>query len=237
MKNSKTIFFLGALAVLVIVVALAVVLQKDKVSPGPSLAEVKISGAQAQTYAVDKTPAVAAGDLIFGAAAAPLKVFVYEDYANLYSANLADTLEKINQASGDKLAIIARPFILKNSPLSEPAALLVACASDSGKGKGMRALVFAQVKNNLLNQDKFAAYAAQLGMDANKLAACLTNSQKSEKMDESQTAAAAYGVIGAPTIFIGGEMIVGARPYDDYVDSSGDKIEGLKTLVDRKLGE
>lgn len=237
MKRQNSIFFLGLLAVIVIAAGLIVVLRKGNSLPAQGLDNVKIAGAQAQTYAADKTPEAAAGDLVFGSPSALLKIFVYEDYSSLYSATLADTLEKINQAAGNKLAIIVRPFILKNSPLSRPAALLVSCAGDSGQGQAMRALVFAQVKNNLLSQNKFGDYATQLGLKADNLLACLTNQAKSEKMDGLQAEAASYGVIGAPTMFVGSEMVVGARPYDDYVDSSGDKIEGLKTVVERKLSE
>jgi len=44
-----------------------------------------------------------------------------------------------------------------------------------------------------------------------------------------------FSVYGAPTIFIGNDLIIGARPYEDYLDETGAKIAGLKTLVAEKL--
>ena len=48
-------------------------------------------------------------------------------------------------------------------------------------------------------------------------------------------AAANFSVYGAPTVFIGEEMIVGARPYSNFTDSNGDEIEGLKQVIARQL--
>ena len=58
----------------------------------------------------------------------------------------------------------------------------------------------------------------------------LPSLEKSAKLSES---AKDYAVIGAPTIFINDSLIVGARPYEDYVDSNGDKVDGLKTIIER----
>jgi len=111
----------------------------------------------------------------------------------------------------------------------------MACSND--KWVEMRALLFAQVKNKQLSLDNFSANAKQIGLDENEFNTCLTNPEKSRTIEKSQEDSKTYSITGAPTMFVGDELVIGARPYDDYVDSNGDKIEGLKNLINRKLGK
>lgn len=203
---------------------------KNAVEP---LKRIDVGSAQAQTYAADQAPVLRADDKVFGSVKAPLKIFVYEDYANLYSARLADILDKARTDFGSQIAIIVRPYFLKISPLAAPAAQAVLCAGEQGKWTEMRALLFAQTKTERLTLANFGAYAKQIGLNEANFGICLTNSQKSEKIEQSVQEASHYNVLGAPTMFVGTEMILGARPYEDYVDSNNDKIEGLKNVISR----
>ena len=235
MKNKKQYLFVIAIIILIAAVVLAFSSkQKDKTSE--VLPETAVAGAAAQTYAVADVPSLRDGDRFFGPAKAPLKIFVYEDYADPYSARLADTLDRLNADFNGRVVIIVRPFIAKSSALSSVAVGALGCASQQGKWKEMRALLFAQVKNNLLAPANFNAYARQIGLDENKFSACLTAAPKSGIMDEIFADQASYGLLGAPTLFVGEEMIPGARPYEDYTDSNGERIEGLRSVVSRQLG-
>jgi len=198
---------------------------------------VSLAGAKAQSYAAENNPEIRETDRVFGSLKAPLAIIVYEDYTNVYSANLADNLERIRQEYGSQVAIVVRPYITADSALSETATLALDCAQAEGKWVEMRALLFAQVKNQGLQAGNFSNYAQQVGLDESQFAACLTNSQKSEKIEQFRADLKSYSILGAPTLFVADEMIIGARPYEDYEDSNGDVIEGLKKLVDRKLGE
>jgi len=232
-SNNKKYF---VLIVLALVLISALILGIKNASTKKKVVETpvsKLSDAKPQSYSVSKVPTINSDDKIFGAKNAKLNIFVYEDYSNIYSANLADTLERIKQENGD-ISIIVRPYFKTSNLLAEETALAVSCAGD--KWLEMRALLFTQVKNNQLNINNFSANAKQLGLDENDFNTCLTNPEKSRTIEKSLTDAEAYSVAGAPTIFVGDEMIPGARPYDDYTDSNGDKIEGLKKVVDRKLG-
>lgn len=192
-----------------------------------------ISQAQAQTYSAKQAPTLEKDDLFFGSKQAPVKIFVYEDYSDLYSARLADTLDKLRSDFGDQVMIIVRPYIAKNSPLSVAAAQAVLCAGDRDKWTNMRAILFAQAKNSALSLDNFSSYASQIGLDVDTFKTCLTNPQKSEKIEKLAKTATNYQVLGAPTMFVGSSVILGARPYDNYTDSNGDQVEGLKNIVAR----
>jgi protein-disulfide isomerase len=199
------------------------------------LENLPVKEARAQSYVATKVPTFKADDKIIGDKDAKLKIFVYEDAASLYSAKLADTLDELYSSLPAQLAIIIRPFVSENSDISKEAALAVECAGDSGKWVSMRALLFAQAKNNSLNLVDFNKYANQLGLDEKAFSTCLTNQAKSAKIEGLMSEAESYNVNGAPTIFVSDEMILGARPYEDYVDSNGDSIEGLKTLIEKKI--
>ncbi|MHB8903797.1 MAG: DsbA family protein [Patescibacteria group bacterium] len=228
------------LAVSAIVIITAIILginnsaDKNKKTGDKELS--KISGVQAQSYAASSTPKLNSEDHVYGTTDGKLKIFVYEDYANLYSAKLADTLEKIKQENNN-ISIIVRPFFqnISSNLISKEAALAMACSKD--KWLEMRALLFAQVKNDQFNINNFSANAKQLGLDENEFNTCLTNPEKSRTIEKSLEEAKAYSVVGVPTIFVGDEMIPGARPYEDYVDSNGDNIEGLKKVIDRKMAQ
>jgi protein-disulfide isomerase len=218
---------------IIIIVSIAIISRPKKVGTLNSPLATGINEAQAQIFASNKYPEIKDGDKMFGNAAAPLQIFVYEDYTNIYSAKLADTLDRIGAEFGDKVAIIIRPYF-KNSLLASQAQTAVDCAGEQGKWIEMRALLFAQTKNNQLSAANFSAYAEQIGLNGSDFSGCLTKSQKSVKIEQSVQEAGNY-VQGTPTIFVGSDMILGARPYEDFTDSNGDKIEGLKTVVERMI--
>jgi len=196
----------------------------------------EMSELKTQSYAAKNLVASETDDKIIGSKKAALQFFVYEDYTNYYSAVLNETLEKIKTEVGNNIAFTVRPYF-KNSPIAAQAALAVDCAGREGKWAEMRSLLLSRAKNLQSIGEDFTAYAQQLGLNKNNFAICLTNELKSGKIEKDLTEAELLGVQGSPTIFIGDEIILGARPYDDFIDSNGDKIKGLKTIVDEKLGQ
>lgn len=237
MKKEKKYLVLGvALAVLVIAaIILRIRDSRSNHEADSGQPTAGINGAQAGSYDVPRQPSLNQEDLAFGSDDAKLKVFVYEDYSDQYSARLADTLEKIRQSYGQDLTVVVRPFWPGDSELSRQAALAVLCAGEQGKWKEMRALIFSQVKSRQFEAENIDPALGQLDLDEDDFRACLTNEEKSERIDKVASEAKGYGIIGTPTIFIGDEMVLGARPYEDYVDSNNDQIEGLKTMIERKL--
>lgn len=237
--NKKKIALAAAIAVIVLAAIIIVVIlaASEKDTSGEAANEkMPPAGLQVQAYLASASPQLEEDDLVLGSRDADLKIFVYEDGSSLYSAQLADTLDRIRLEKGDDLALVIRPYAAKGDDNAREAALAVYCAADQEKWPEMRAWLFARAKSDQLGVFDIAAASSQLGLDQEDLAACLTNQEKSAKIEELRTAAATYDVIGAPTVFVGDDMIIGARPYDDYTDSNGDKIEGLSSLVSRKLG-
>lgn len=233
-------YWLIGSGLLVLVIIIFFWIGKDKIksiTPPENQSTRGTDGIQVQSYAAPQAPSLAAGDLILGDKNAPLKIFVYEDYASPYSAALADTLNRIQAEAGGRIAVISRPFVVGSSPAAYQAVAAVECAADSGKGAEMRDLFLAWAKNHQAPMTDLSGLAATVGLDQTAFGQCLTNEGKSGKIEQLETDAARYQVQGAPTMFIGDEMIVGARPYADFTDSNGDRIEGLKTIVGQKLSK
>ena len=238
LKNQKKVLFIVGFVILALVLVLIIIRtqnNKTNLTTANKLENLSADVAKAQVYTPSSNPTVSADDKIVGPKKSALTVFVYEDNASLYSAKLADTLTKIYSENQNKFTIVIRPFIPKDSLISKDAALAIECAADQNKWVEMRAFLFAKTKDANLNMSELSVYAKQLSLDETQFSACLTNSQKSAKIEELSSTAASYNVIGAPTVFVGDEMILGARPYADYVDSNGDKIEGLNTIILKKL--
>jgi len=244
MKKNLEILLIITMFV-VIIAALIIVFSRPK--PVPSLpVEVKteqediikdFQSARAQSYAAIKELDADGNDKIIGSIEAPLKIFVYENYLDLYSANLAETLERIKEEEAEQVALVVRPYAVGESLAAKQAASAVDCASEAGKWAEMRDLLFIKTKNGGFDLSRLLDYAREIGLDEKDFSACLTKNEKSEKIEKLTAEAEDYLVQGTPTIFIGDEMILGARPYDDFIDSNGDKIEGLKAVVAKKLGE
>ena len=115
------------------------------------------------------------------------------------------------------------------------AAQAVECAFVKEKGWEFRQSLLEIVKSRSLLPEDFALIANKLGLSEEEFTTCLSDQQKAIDLAAQSKDAAKYGVIGAPTLFIGNEMINGARPLNDFVDSANDKIEGLNTIIQRKL--
>ncbi|MCX6798123.1 MAG: thioredoxin domain-containing protein, partial [Candidatus Falkowbacteria bacterium] len=228
--------FLLISIVLVILVTFAFTLWSASLSQKDSLqkiaAIVNSSSATpalaAQTYQAAKAPIIKEDDWILGDKNNTFKIFVYEDYANIYSANLAATLNRLASDYPD-ITFIFRPFIAKNNSLSTLGAQAMICAGD--KWGVMRENIFKLVRENKLAAASLTEAATQNGFKTEDFNQCLASLPSLEKSAKLSAEVNDYSVQGAPTMFINNNLIVGARPYDDYTDSNGDKISGLKTVI------
>jgi len=83
--------------------------------------------------------------------------------------------------------------------------------------------------------DLFSQYAANLGVDQDAYYECLSSGSYYDEVDSDAEDGWASGVRGTPTVFVNGEMVVGALPYEDYVTSDGVTHEGYESIITRVL--
>jgi predicted DsbA family dithiol-disulfide isomerase len=107
----------------------------------------------------------------------------------------------------------------------------VVCAGEQGKWTEMRSLLFSSLKNEPDSSSDLNSLITKIGLNSKNFQTCLTKEEKSEKIEQTDKKILAANLDGVPTMFIGSQMIVGARPYNNYIDSNGDEVLGLKEIV------
>lgn len=191
---------------------------------------------KAEVFTPSSLPTISADEKVSGNINASVKILIYEDYADTFSANLANTMERVRADFGDKVVMAFRPYVLKGNVASLDAAMAINCAADEGGDwAAMRQMVFQAVGSNTLSLEKISTKAEEQGLDKAKFAECLTSAEKQGIMLKVAEDAQRFSVYGAPTIFVNGELVVGARPYEDYLNEKGETVEGLKNLITRHL--
>lgn len=172
-------------------------------------------------------------DLISGSG--PLDIIVYEDYSNNFSVDFAQTMERLQSDFSGQIRVIYRFNNSANSDLANQAALAVNCAEEQKRGLMMRKALLADTSRNILNREKIELLAEEVGLKVNTFSSCLNNLVIKERVESLNNLSKLVPVYGTPTTFVNKEIVLGARPYDTFVDSNGDEIEGLRQVVERNL--
>ncbi len=76
------------------------------------------------------------------------------------------------------------------------------------------------------------SYGSTLGLD---ISACLEEGRYSAEVTDDMTAGIAAGVSGTPTVFVNGEMHVGALPYEDYTGADGSLQDGYGSILTKAV--
>lgn len=231
----KKLRIFGGLIILLVLFVILLFL-KNSWQKNPEKASTDLGApAKAESFSPVNSPTVSAEEKIIGKIKAPVKILVYEDYSDIFSAEASETLKKIETEFANKVVIAVRPYVRKEKAISIEAAIAVECALEQDKWQEMRVSIFTALKNNNLNSEAIQSSAKNIGLDQTKFIKCLTDEEKQGIMLQVAESAKQFSVYGAPTLFVNNELIVGARPYDDYLDESGVKVEGLKSLVERQI--
>lgn len=174
-------------------------------------------------------------DHVWGDLNAPVQMVVYEDMSNTYSANFSDIIERVKKEFSDSITIAFRHYALKPFALAIPSSLALECANEQGKFDSMRSLLLSKTKDNELRESDFEKYAEELSLNTESFNTCLDENRYSDKIALQTDRAKNFDVFGTPTVFINKELVVGARPWDDFVDQDGENVEGIRSIVSRNI--
>ena len=103
-----------------------------------------------------------------------------------------------------------------------PAAEAAEAAREQGKFWEMHDKLFQN--QQALSPAVYPQYAKELGLDMSKFKAARQSGRGRARIQEDQAVAGRIGVGGTPTMFVNGERIVGAVPFDQ-----------IKAVIDRQL--
>jgi len=154
---------------------------------------------------------------------APLTLVEFADYECPYCRQFhTNVFEKLKREwiTPGKLRFISRDLPLDFHPHSFKATLAARCAGVTGKFWELREVML--VNSDRLELPSIVQYAADLGVDTTKFAACVTGEKFAPEVRKDVADAGTAGITGTPTFVLGkttktgvtGTVIVGAMPYE-----------------------
>ncbi len=156
-----------------------------------------------------------------GSADAPLTVDEYSDFQCPFCARFAlDTFPRIDDTyiKPGKVRWVFHHFA-RIGPESISAAQAAECAGEQSQFWPYHDKLFANQQGE--NRGAFRAsqlrsFAKDIGLDENAFGSCLDSGRWSSKVNQDLADGERRGVTGTPSFFIGGKMVEGARPYNDF---------------------
>jgi len=143
---------------------------------------------------------------------APVTIVEFSDFECPFCSRVLPTLEQVKANYGDKVRIVFRQFPLSIHPHAPKAAEASLCAQEQGKFWEMHDHMFANQKN--LSVDELKAAAGTVGLDGEQFAQCLDSGKFADAVQSDLQAGVEAGVSGTPAMFINGQLVSGAVPYE-----------------------
>jgi protein-disulfide isomerase len=163
-----------------------------------------------------------ADDPTRGNAKAPVTLVLFSDFQCPYCGKVEPTLNEVEKAYGDKVKVVWKHQPLAMHPQAIPAAEAAEAAREQGKFWQMHDKLFAN--QGALSPDVYTRYAKELNLDLARFEASRQSGKGRARIQQDQEIAGRVGVNGTPTMFVNGERVVGAVPF-----------ETLKAAIDRQL--
>lgn len=150
-----------------------------------------------------------------GSPDAPVMIVEFSDYQCPYCRRAEATLKEVLAKFPGQVSLAYRDFPLRNiHAQAETAAEAARCAGAQGKFWEYHDRLFTDPPK--LDKDSLIEDARELGMDADKFAACLASGKFKAQVDADEQAGSRLGVNGTPAFFINGIPLTGAQPAETF---------------------
>lgn len=133
-----------------------------------------------------------------------------------------NTLPRLQAEYADTVRFVARPIAWSES--QRVLAVAAECARQQGLFWVLHEPLFDQSEST--DVSTLVSLASEYGLDATRFSVCMAEPVMAQLIARQMQEGAAREVFGAPTVFIEGEKIVGAQPYDTFA-----------VAIDRALAE
>lgn len=169
------------------------------------------AGVAAPHRVIDVRP----GDPSQGLATAPVTIVEFADFECPFCRQLSHTLRDIKQKYGDRVRLVWKDFPLPHlHPHAVQAAAAARCAAEQQQFWLYHDRLFGA--QTLLDADSLKRHAADVGLDAPKLAACVDSAKYVGLVERARADALALGLRSTPTTFVNGREVVGAKSYEVF---------------------
>jgi predicted DsbA family dithiol-disulfide isomerase len=138
-----------------------------------------------------------------------INVVEFSDFECPHCRELHPRLTALVEEYGDRVHYIRLQTPLESHDRARPAARAAICAAQQGDGEAMTEELFRA--ESLRNSD-IERMALVVGLDPDAFAACLEDPATDEQIDAQVETLAATGMVVTPSVYVGGQLIRGAKP-------------------------
>ena len=194
---------------------------KANLAAAPAAPAPAAAAAPATPLAPGALP-IRADDPVRGNPKAPVTIVLFSDFQCPFCARVGPTLERVQKEYADKVRVVWKNQPLPFHPNALPAAEAAEAAREQGKFWQMHDRLFAAQRE--LSPDLYERVARDIGLDLRRFEDATRSGKAKARIAEDQRLAAQIGAQATPTMFVNGEKVEGAVPF-----------EMLKAVIDRKL--
>ena len=155
-------------------------------------------------------------DPVRGPENAPIEIVEFSDFDCPYCQRATNTLAKILVEYGDQIRFVYKDYPLPSHPNAFKAAEAGNCANDQGQFWPFHDRLFE--RQGSLDVPSLKTYASELGLDTDAFETCLDSGQYASRVERDLQVGSGYGVSSTPTLFVNGRAVVGAMPYESFVE-------------------
>ena len=159
---------------------------------------------------------VLAEDPVRGPETAPIEIVEFSDFECPYCQRATNTIARILDEFGDQIRFVYQDYPLPSHPNAFKAAEAGNCANDQGEFWPFHDRLFES--QGSLDVASLKTYASELGLEAEAFAACLDSGRHASRVERDLEIGSGYGVSSTPTLFVNGRAVVGAMPYESFVE-------------------
>lgn len=147
---------------------------------------------------------------------APVRIVGFADFQCPYCQRAQSVIDQVMKAYGGRVQFVHRDFPLEGHPQAFVAARAARCAGEQGRyWEYHRSLM---MDRGDMSEADLRQRATGLKLSLPPFNACLGSDRHDVAIKEGLEAGSRLGVNSTPTFFVNGQMIVGARPFEDFKD-------------------
>jgi protein-disulfide isomerase len=151
---------------------------------------------------------------VLGPAAAKVTIVAFADYQCPYCQRAQTVVDQVVSSYGSKVKFVHRDFPLDGHPQAVPAARAARCAGEQGRfWEYHRSLM---LEPGDLRGPDLTRRAQALKLDLSPFASCVASDRYDTSIREGLQAGLRLGVNSTPTFFVNGQMLVGAKPFEEF---------------------
>jgi len=168
---------------------------------------------------------------------APITIVTFSDFQCPYCARLEKTLAQVRAHYGNQVRIVWKDA--PNTGLHQEALgahEAARAAGEQGRFWEMHDKIFS--RPYVLNRPTFERYAAELGLDMNRFRGALDEGRfRAAIQEETAYGVSLAGPSGTPTIFINGQLMPGAFPFESFRQLIDEELARLKVSKSNECSE